>query len=187
MIRLLLVALVIASCGGATLAGTDLGKSQAPDFTLLDGPTGERVTLSALRGRVVLLTFLYTSCPDVCPLTAEKLRATRDRLGDAAPGVAFVAVSVDPARDTPEATRRFVDDHRLTGTLRFLIGDRAALAAVWQKYFIGAEPQGNLVGHNDAIFLIDRQGRERALLHSDADVGTLAGDVRALLDEPRLF
>ncbi len=145
------------------------------------------MTLSALRGQVVVLTFLYTNCPDVCPLTAEKLRAARDALGDQATGVAFVAVSVDPARDTPQATRRFVEQHRLLGTLRFLIGDAASLRAVWTKYFIGAQAQSDLVSHNDAIYLIDRQGRERALVHSDIEPATLARDLRTLLVEPRAF
>lgn len=185
-VALALVILVLA-CASPALSGTDLGKTQAPDFTLLDGPTGERFTLSALRGRVVVLAFLYTDCPDVCPITATKFRMARDDLGDAARDVAFVAVSVAPGRDTPEKTRAFLAKHRLTGAMRFLVGDRAQLQAVWAKYFVGAEPQGDLVGHNDAIFLIDRQGRERALLHSDLDVEVLVRDLRTLLGESRLF
>lgn len=179
--------LAVLACASPALSGTDLGKTPAPDFTLLDGPTGERVTLSALRGKVVVLSFLYTACPDVCPITAAKFRTARDRLADAARDVAFVAVSVDPQRDTPQATRAFLEKHRLTGSMRFLIGDRAQLQAVWARYFVGAEPQGDLVGHNDAIFLVDRQGRERALLHSDLDVDVLVRDLRTLLGESRLF
>jgi protein SCO1 len=182
-----LALLAQAGCGPPALSGTDLGKRPAPDFTLTDGPTGETVTLSSLRGRVVLLTFLYTSCPDVCPLTAAKLSAVRGRLGPAAGGIALIAVSVDPARDTPEATRKFLDAHGLSGVMRYLIGDRSALQAVWTKYGIGAEAREALVAHNDAIYLIDKQGRERALLHSDVAEEALTRDLRALLEEPRLF
>ncbi len=183
----MIAALVVSACTPARLAGTDLGKGPAPDFTLTDGPTGEVVTLSALRGRVIVLSFLYADCPDVCPLTAEKLRAARTALGDAASDLSLVAVSVAPGRDTPDSTRRFLADHRLTGAMRFLIGGGAALAAVWSKYGIAAEPQGAIVGHNDAIFLIDRQGRERVLLHSDTDPADLLHDLRVLLAERRLF
>src|SRR5439155_10370813 len=133
---LLLVANAVAACAPAKLEGDLLPGALAPDFTLTDGPTGQTVTLSTLRGQVVLLTFLYTRCPDVCPLTAEIVRMARDQLGDAARSVAFVAVSVDPAGDTPNTTRQFVADHRLEGSLRYLIGSQAALGRIWQEYGI---------------------------------------------------
>ena len=182
-----LVLVLLGSCAPAPLAGTDLGKRMAPDFTLLDGPTGDSVTLTGLRGRVVVLTFLYTNCPDACPLTADKLRDARASLADAAKELSLVAVSVDPAGDTPDATRAFVRAHRLEGALRFLVGDRASLARVWASYGIGAEPAGSVVAHNDAIYLIDKQGRERSLLHSEVDVATLAASLRTLLSESRVF
>lgn len=184
---LLLLALLLIACAPAPLAGTDLGKRDAPDFTLTDGPTGDTVSLSALRGRVVVLTFLYTRCPDVCPLTAEKLREVRTGLGAAAEDLRLLAVSVDPAGDTPDATREFVRGHRLEGGLRFLVGDRASLARVWAAYGIAAQSDGSLVGHNDAIYLIDKQGRLRSLLHSDVAAGELAASLRTLLGESRLF
>jgi len=147
------------------------------------------VTLSALRGKVVILAFLYTNCPDVCPLTAEKLRDARDRLGDSAADLSLVAVSVDPRHDTPMATGTFVRAHRLEGVMRFLIGDQASLARVWQLYGVAAlaADTSSVVGHNDAIFLIDKQGRERSLVHSDIDVDALAASLRILLGESRLF
>jgi len=186
--RVLALALTLAACASPPLAGTDLGKQPAPDFSLTDGPTGDAVSLSALRGRVVVLTFLYTNCPDSCPLTAEKLRDARAALGDAARELSLVAVSVDPARDTPAATRDFARAHRLEGELRFLIGDRATLGRVWSAYGIGQEPGRDLsVAHTDAIFLIDKQGRNRSLLHSDVDVATLSTSLRTLLGENRFL
>ena len=185
---LLALAVLLSACRSATLSGTDLGKQPAPDFTLIDGPTGQVVSLSSLRSKVVVLSFLYTACPDTCPLTAEKLRNARDTLGTERVDLALLAVSVAPDRDTPSATRVFLADHRLTGAMRFLIGDRASLAAVWARYGIYAEPQGQgFVAHIDAIFLIDRQGRARALEHSDVEVDTLVQDLRILLGESRLF
>lgn len=145
------------------------------------------MSLSALRGRVVVLTFLYTNCPDVCPLTAEKLREARGKVG-AVSDLALVAVSVDPRNDTPASTREFLRAHRLEGAMRFLIGDEAALARVWQVYAIGSFPAGErVVQHNDAIYLIDKQGRSRSLVHSDIEVEPLVTSLRVLLGEPRLF
>jgi len=185
---LLALALVLGACAEPPLAGTDLQKRQAPDFALIDGATGETVTLAAQRGKVVVLTFLYTSCPDVCPLTADKLRAARAQLGDESKDLVLIAVSVDPIHDTPEATREFVRAHRLEGALHYLVGDRASLARVWSAYGIGQEPdQDPYVGHTDAIFLIDRQGRGRTLVHSDVDEPALARSLRTLLGESRLF
>src|SRR3989442_1354794 len=85
----------LTACAPTRLVGDPLPSPLAPNFTLVDALTGEAVTLSALRGRVVLITFLYTTCPDICPLTAETLRSSRESLGDAVKDVDFIAVSVD--------------------------------------------------------------------------------------------
>lgn len=91
------LSLLLASCSQPVqLKGTDLGKDPAPNFQLED-QEGRQVALSDLRGKVVVLTFLYTHCPDVCPLIAEHLKTASSQLGAAMNQVAFVAVSVDPA------------------------------------------------------------------------------------------
>ena len=180
----LAVAAVLAcACSPTKLVGEPLPGSLTPDFTLTDGPTGEVITLSALHGRVILLTFLYTRCPDVCPLTAETIRNARDRLGDSASGVTFLAVSVDPNGDTPATTRGFVQDHRVEGTLRYLIGPQAALARVWQAYGIAQAVSTRDVLHSDVIYLIDKKERGRVLLHSDVTPAALADDLTILLRE----
>src|SRR5438067_4496795 len=162
-----LAVLLTAACSSGKLVGEPLPSQIAPDFTLTDGPTGHVITLSSLKGPVVLLTFLYTRCPDACPLTAETIRSARDTLGDAAKDVAFVAVSVDPQGDTPATTRQFVHDHNLDGSLRFLIGPPAALARVWQMYSVAQAGGGADVLHSDVIYLIDKNMHERLLFHSD--------------------
>jgi protein SCO1/2 len=178
-----LTILALASCSRESLVGTDLGGQQAPDFTLIDGSRGDRVTLSALRGRVVLITFLYTQCPDTCPLTAAKIHAARDVLGSRANDISFLAISVDPAHDTPNAIREFLDKHQLAGQLRYLIADGASLAAVWRNYSIDVRPGEAGVIHLDAIVLVDRLGRARILLESDVDPGVLAKDLQLLASE----
>jgi protein SCO1/2 len=176
-----IVALVLAACAPAPLAGTELGATEAPDFTLTDGVSGRAVTLSAQRGQVVVLTFLYTTCPDVCPLTATRFRATQAELQGDATRVTFIAVSVDPDRDTPQAVQAFSAAHGLVSNWHYLVGGPAQLSPVWAAYGIGVQAGSSTVTHNDAVYLIDRSGRERVLLHSEDLARDLTNDVRALL------
>jgi len=178
--------LVMTACGEDRLFGTELEKNAAPDFTLTDGVSGKSVTLSSLRKKTVALAFLYTRCPDVCPLTAGQFRAAQRALGDDALKVEFVAVSVDPEGDTPTAVREFSDLHDLSERWHYLIGPRPQLEAVWALYGIGsfASSGARAVEHNDAIYLIDGRGRERAILHSSDPTNWLLDDLRALIREP---
>ncbi len=187
VIRVLLISACIAlfACApsSARLSGTELPAKDAPDFTLTDGLTGQTVALSSLRGNVVALAFLYTHCPDACPLTAAQFRAAQKTLGADASRVRFVAVSVDPDGDTPAAIRDFSATHELKDNWRYLIGPRAALEAVWALYGVGsfADPTPPFVDHNDAIFVIDPRGRERELVHSDLMLTNFVADLRVLL------
>ena len=176
-----LAALVVGACAPAPLAGTELGATDAPDFTLTDGVSGRAVTLSAHRGQVVALTFLYTTCPDVCPLTATRFRAAQAELQGDASRVTFIAVSVDPDRDTPKAVQDFSTAHGLAANWYYLVGGRAQLSPVWAAYGIGVQAGSTTVTHNDAVYLIDARGRERVLLHSEDLARDLANDLRALL------
>jgi protein SCO1/2 len=176
-------ALVISACGDDRLFGTELEKKDAPDFTLTDGLTGKSLTLSSLRKSAIAMAFLYTRCPDVCPLTAGQFRAAQRSLGDDASKVEFVAVSVDPEGDTPAAVREFSEAHDLSERWHYLIGPRSQLEAVWALYGIGsfASSGARAVEHNDAIYLIDGRGRERAILHSSDPPTWLLHDLRALI------
>ena len=182
VIRYLWVAaLLLCACAPPKLAGTELGATDAPDFTLTDGVSGRAITLSAQRGQVVALTFLYTSCPDVCPLTATRFKATQLELQGDTTRVTFIAVSVDPDGDTPKAVQDFSAVHGLASNWHYLVGGRAQLAPVWAAYGIGVQAGSNTVTHNDAVYLIDRNGRERVLLHSEDLASDLTNDLRALL------
>jgi protein SCO1 len=190
-------ALLLACNRPPALAGTDLGALPAPDIVLPD-QTGATVHLEALRGRPVVLTFLYTHCPDVCPLTAAKLRRVVDDLGPQAADVALIAVSTDPDNDDAASARAFAEQFGLGERLHFLLGDRGALAPVWAAYYVHAAPAppeadaadraaaayaGRTAVHTDALFVIDRQGRERTLLRSDFDPPALTSTLRTLLRE----
>jgi protein SCO1/2 len=190
VIRALTLTLIFAAAACAPqpsprLSGTQLEGREAPDFMLTDAMTGRQVALSSLRGSVVALAFLYTRCPDVCPLTAAQFRAAQTQLGDDAARVRLVAISVDPDGDTPAAVKAFSDAHDLKDNWRYLIGPRGLLESVWSAYGVGAfaKPAGSGVDHNDAIYLIDAKGRERELIHSDALLKDLVADLRLLINE----
>ena len=98
---------------GAGLQGTDLGGVPAPAFRLTD-QFGKPVSLAQFRGKPVVLTFLYTHCPDVCPLIAEQLHSVMLDLGQEAQHVGVLAISVEPTRDTIAAALAFSQVHHMT-------------------------------------------------------------------------
>jgi protein SCO1/2 len=125
------------------------------DFDLRD-QDGKRVSLRQYRGQDVVLTFMYSTCLDTCPITAQQIKGALDDLGRDVP---VLAVSVDPANDTPLNARRFLLKQGMTGRMRFLLGSRAELEPIWRAYRIA--PQGKGFDHSAFVMLIDRQGRQR--------------------------
>ena len=185
-LAILALAVLLAACSAPRLVGTEITPTAAPDFTLVDGIAGRPTTLSAQQGKIVVLSFLYTHCPDVCPLTAERFRQAQQKLTDSErERTVFVAVSVDPAQDTPQAVQAFAKDHGLATGFLFLIGSAAQLQAVWSAYGIKTETDAatTSVGHSDAIYLLDRKGQARLLVHSNITAADLANDVKVLSAE----
>ncbi len=168
-----------------TLQGTLLNDA-APAFTLRD-QTGAEVSLAALRGRPVVLTFLYTHCPDACPLTAEKLHTAAQALGADAAKVSWLAVSIDPTGDTPASATAFVAAHHLTGRLQFLLGSASQVSPIWDAYHIPVQPeqavpgQPTVVDHLLGLYLIDKTGRERVYMGDDFDPAVLSANLRLLM------
>jgi protein SCO1/2 len=169
---------------GTDLRGTGGAYPLAPDFRLVD-QSGTPVSLSQFRGRPVVLTFLYTHCPDECPLTAEKLRVALHQLGASASGVAILAVSTDPIGDTQAAAQAFSAQHQMLDRWHYLIGAHDQLAPVWKAYGIAvaAGARAGEVTHGLGLYVIDKQGRERVYLGNDFDPAALAADLRILAGE----
>lgn len=183
-----LAAVVAIACGPSPppkITGTYLDPKPAPELTLTDGLTGRPTSLAELRGRPVVLTFLYTRCPDVCPLTAQRLRQAQRTLAADAANVELVAVSVDPVNDTPQAVRDFSRNYELSSNWRYLVGTEAMLRSAWTAYGVRAavDPGRPTISHSDAIFVIDRHGRERALLHTSDPPEELVSLLRYLVAE----
>src|SRR6266516_1685864 len=136
----------LAACGGsssdpakANFAGLQAKPQRpAPPLQLRDS-LGQPVNIRDYRGKAVLITFIYTHCPDVCPLIVGKLHTTLAKLGAQAGKLKIVAVSTDPKGDTPATVRSFRKAHEMTGKMRYLIGSRRQLEHVWSDWHIVAK------------------------------------------------
>lgn len=179
--------LALAGCSGPSRVWklTDV-RGHLPDlqFSLTDD-AGKAVDASAFRGKLVLLYFGYTHCPDVCPLTLTHLHVLMQRLGPLADRTRVLFVSVDPARDTPAVLHAYVNafDPHVTG----LTGTPAQIEALARRYRVAynrgpALPGGGYeVAHSAGIYIFDDRGRAR-LLATDADpISAIEHDVRVLL------
>jgi protein SCO1/2 len=160
---------------------------QAPNFSLRD-QNGQTVTMSQLQGKVVALTFLYTRCPDVCPLIASNMAAASQRLGSDAAKMEMLSVSVDPQNDTLPAVKKFTEDHSLADkpNWHYLIGSPGELRPVWDAYHVGSQTASSSSGfsgieHSAMVYLTDRAGRLRVILPANFSVSDLVDDVRTLL------
>ncbi|MDP2660715.1 MAG: SCO family protein [Dehalococcoidia bacterium] len=186
-----LLSLILASCQPGEASPTPPAQA-APQFSLVD-QDGQEVTSADLRGKVVLVDFIYTSCPDACPALEAIMDNVRRNLGDAFPGkVNLVSVTFDPEYDTPAVLKRYASGagwdisgwHFLTGSQEDVASVNAAFGSIYQM-------QGENVGqgsarafvHNTLIVLIDQDGKVRRH-YSGPDLSTspkILDDVRALL------
>jgi protein SCO1/2 len=139
----------------------------------------------ALALRNYLGTFLYTNCPDVCPLIAANLRVALNELGAAARRVQVIAVSVDPRGDTPEAVAKFLRAHEMLGRMQYLIGTHAQLARTWAAWNVGSKRdvgQPQLVAHSALVYGIDASGKLRTVYPSSFEPHQIAHDVPLLAE-----
>ena len=156
----------------------------APDFTL-PGSNGAPLKLSAYRGKVVLLGFGFSNCTAVCPVTLATLQAAHKKLGAQARDLQVIYITVDPKRDTAAQLKRYLDG--FNPSFLGATGSEAQLAAVRREYGIAAKqapgPDG-AYSHSSFIYLIDRQGRLRALMPFGHGADDYVHDVRLLLAAP---
>ncbi|GAB4431264.1 MAG: SCO family protein [Anaerolineae bacterium] len=191
-VAIALLSAALAACGGGgdggptatPLPGTLLDPpKEVGDFTLTD-QDGQPFRLSDLRGRVALLFFGYTNCPDICPTTLSEFKRVKALLGDDAERVAFVFISVDGARDTPERLAAYVRafDPQFIG----LTGDDASLRPIARDFGVfyqrvDYESDVNyLVDHTASTFVVDQQGRLRLVFPYGTDPAAIVTRLRAL-------
>ncbi len=194
--------LILTGCGGSTsatdggdasvaqptrdefLGGTVLPLKPAPELGLRS-VDGTRVRMADFKGRVVLVTFIYTHCPDICQLITDSMRLTKKELGSDGAKVALVAVSVDPEGDTPASVRQFLKDHQVTGQMDYLMGTRIQLEPIWKSWAVAAERNFDnpaLVEHSGVVWMVDKAGN-RAVYYPVSSVkpADMVHDVKVLL------
>lgn len=151
--------------------------AEAPQFALRD-QDGARATLAEYRGRPFVVTFVYSTCEDTCPALVDQVRGALDDLGADVP---LLAVSVDPANDTPARAKRFLADRRMTGRARFLLGTERELRPVWRGY--GVQPQTDALEHSATVVLVDGDGMQRVgFPHDQLTPEALAHDIARLVN-----
>ena len=148
----------------------------APEIQLTDH-NGQAFTMSSQRGKVVLLFFGYTNCPDECPLTMAHIKLALESLGDRAKNVQVAMVSTDPVRDTPQALKDFMThfDPLFLG----VTGTPAELQKAWRDYGVAVEDGGET--HSTYLYVIDPAGNVRETFLPDAEPNEIAADIALLL------
>ncbi|MER8640548.1 SCO family protein [Mesorhizobium sp. M1365] len=161
---------------------------QAPDFTLVSQDS-VRVSLHDFRGKVVAVSFIYTHCTDVCPMLTAHMASVQEELGNAfGPQIAFVSITVDPERDTPDVLKEYAQNFGadLKGW-SFLTGDPAIVHEVGRKYGVIAKKTADGdVDHTLLTSLVDPDGILRVqYLGVRFDLEEFRGDLLSLLDESK--
>jgi protein SCO1 len=158
----------------------------APEFALTT-QDGERLSLKDLRGKVVAVTFIYASCADTCPLLTAKLVGVQNGLGsDFGSKIVFVAITVDPERDTPEVLKSYARAHAASlAGWAFLTGTPAETQDVARRYGIFAKKsERGDVDHTFLTSLVDQRGTLRVqYLGVRFNPDELLGDLRSLVAE----
>ena len=188
-LALLATALLLAGCDKLSsppaFKNTDLtGLDYAKGFSLTDH-TGQPRTLSDFRGKLVVLFFGYTQCPDVCPTTMAEMAAVMKELGPSSKDVQVLFVTLDPERDTQEVLAHYVPafDKRFIG-LRGTPEQTAATAKEF-KVFVskvpGSTPDNYTVDHTAGSYVFDKEGRIRLFVRHGGGPAPIVHDLRQLL------
>lgn len=172
-----------AAVDNSTYSGGEATPPKAAPELKLKNSLGEAVDLTQYKGKAVLLTFIYTHCPDVCPLIVSHLKTAQAELGDKAKDMQIIAVSTDPKGDTPTTVKDFLAKHGMTGRMQYLIGNRAELGHVWTDWNIVAKPDKagrDLVEHSALIYGIAADGKVTTLYPANFSPSQIVHDVPLL-------
>jgi protein SCO1/2 len=197
-----IVAVALAGCGssadapgsgsstGSSIQGSGLQgliltpRKMAPPLAL-HNYTGQPVSLAEYRGKAVLVTFVYTHCPNVCPIIVSNLAAAQRGLGKEAAHLKILAVTVDPKRDTPAAIRTFLAARGATGRMDYLLGTDAQLHRTWKAWDVAVSTGKNKLtdGHSSLVYGITASGRTAVVYPSNFTPQQIIHDVPLLASE----
>ncbi len=162
-------------------------RKPAPSVGALRNYLGERVDLANYRGKAVFVTFLYTHCPNVCPLMTAELHNTLERLGpERSKQLQIVAISVDPHNDTRQSVAHFLKVHGMIGRMKYLIGDAEQLGPVWEAWNVGSTRDSvnpEFVAHSALIYGIGASGKLTTIYPENFQPEQIIHDLPKLLQE----
>jgi protein SCO1/2 len=188
LLAILLAGLLLAGCGkqeGPAFKATDITGAELGRELQLSDHNGTPRTLQDFQGKVLVVSFGFTHCPDVCPTTLAELARARKLLGADGERVQVVMVTVDPERDTPQVLREYVT--ALDPTFLGLTGDAEAIARTAREFKVfyqkspGSSPQSYSVDHSSGTFVFDPAGRVRLLVSYGQGAEVFAHDIGQLL------
>lgn len=174
--------------GGASASSRLAVIRAAPDFALVEA-SGRKTTLQQQRGKVVLVSFIFTTCSGACPATTHRLARVQHEIArhpELKGKVQFVSITLDPQRDTPEVLRRYRDLYELDpGNWSFVTGPTADVKKVIAAWGMWARPAANgQLDHPSRVFLVDPRGRVREIYNLDfLRLPWVIEDIRLLLGE----
>ena len=177
----------VAGCAPTPFNGDVLDPPEAAQPLELADSTGATFSLDGERGKVVLVFFGYTHCPDICPTTLLDWKKAAAALGQDADKVRFLFVSVDPERDTPGMAQRYAA--RISPAFTGLSGSREQIDVLLRRWKLAAFRDGvpgdtssvYTVSHPSQVFVVDPKGRLRLLHRAGLTPAQIASDIRALL------
>jgi protein SCO1/2 len=186
LLAVILAALLLGCDRGPSFRSTDItGADFGKDLQLVDH-NGQPRSLGDFRGKVIVVFFGFTHCPDVCPTTLAELARALEKLGADGDRVQVLMVTVDPERDTPQVLKQYVTalDPRFLG----LTGDADAIARTAREFKVfyqkspGATPEAYSVDHSSGSYVFDPQGRLRLLVSYGQGADVFAHDIAQLLN-----
>jgi protein SCO1/2 len=196
-----IAALVASGCGGSSSTTGGAGDPRGGRFTgaVADPPKpapplalsnylGKPVKIEEYRGKAVFVTFIYVHCPDICPVIVSNMRAAQEELGPKAEDAQFIAVSVDPENDTPEAVGEFLKARQMTGRIQYLVGSRPQLEKVWENWNVvsrddPSRANPDVVEHSAPIYGISASGRLTTVYPPNFNPNQIAHDAPLLASE----
>jgi protein SCO1/2 len=167
---------------GSGLQGLILKPVKPAPPLSLHNYSGGHVTLAAQHGKAVLVTFVYTHCPDVCPVIVANLAAAQRGLGTEARHVKILAVTVDPRRDTPVAIHTFLATRDALGRMAYLLGSHSQLRRTWKDWDVAVVRGRNQLttGHSAVVYGITASGRMADVYPSNFSPQQIIHDVPLL-------
>lgn len=184
-VTIVAAACVAVACGQAKFDGVAFDPPEPAPAVALPQSNGTPFNFAKQDGKIVVLFFGYTHCPDICPTTLADWAKAKRALGHSAGHVRFVFISVDPARDTPESTQRYAAnfDPDFIG----LTGDSSTIAAVQSAFHVTSQREyvhsstDYAVMHSGQTFVIDQHAKLRLLYEPGAPTDYLVSDIKRLL------